>query len=151
LPLLELPEAQWHEVIALNLTALYNCLRAQLRVMAGPGGSIINLASVYGGSGEQLASAFAAAKHGVIGLSRAVALEYGARGVRVNAVAPSFVRSGMAGKVDDATFTRLKALNPLGRFPTAEDVAAMVSWLGSEDAVMVSGSVQLADAGYTAA
>jgi NAD(P)-dependent dehydrogenase (short-subunit alcohol dehydrogenase family) len=149
-PLLDMPEAQWHQTLALNLTGVYHCLRAELRLMVDRGGAIVNMASVFGTVGGPAVSAYTAAKHGVIGLTRSVALDYGPRHVRVNAVAPTFVRTPLTAGLDESTWAHLATLHALRRFPTPEDVAATVAWLGSHDAAAVTGSVHLVDAGFTA-
>lgn len=150
-PLLDMPEEQWHKTISLNLTATFHCMRAELRAMVERGGAIINMASVFGVVGGPHIAAYSAAKHGVIGLTKSAALEYGARQVRVNAVAPTFVRTALTAGLDENMWKHLSTLHALGRFPTCEDVAATVAWLGSDDAASVTGSVHLVDAGFTAA
>jgi NAD(P)-dependent dehydrogenase (short-subunit alcohol dehydrogenase family) len=148
--LLDMPEAQWHQTLALNLTGVFHCMRAELRVMVDRGGAIINMASVFGTVGGPMVAAYTAAKHGVIGLTKATALEYGPRNVRVNAVAPTFVRTALTATLDEATWTHLASLHALRRCPTPEDIAATVAWLGSDDAASVTGSIHLVDAGFTA-
>lgn len=151
-PLIDMPEAQWHQTLALNLTGVFHCLRAELQVMVGQGsGAIVNMASVFGTVGGAMVSAYTAAKHGVVGLSKAAALEVGPSGVRINVVAPTFVRTALTAGLDDATWAHLASLHALKRFPTVQDVAATVAWLGSDDAAATTGSVHLVDAGFTAA
>ena len=151
-PLIDMPEAQWHQTLALNLTGVFHCLRAELQVMVGQGsGAIVNMASVFGTVGGAMVSAYTAAKHGVVGLSKAAALEVGPSGVRINVVAPTFVRTPLTAGLDDATWAHLASLHALTRFPTVQDVAATVAWLGSDDAAATTGSVHLVDAGFTAA
>jgi NAD(P)-dependent dehydrogenase (short-subunit alcohol dehydrogenase family) len=149
-PLLDLPEAQWHQTLALNLTGVFHSLRAELRVMQARGGAIVNMASVFGSVGGAGVSAYTATKHGVIGLTKSAALEYGPRGVRINAVAPTFVRTDLTAGLDEAAWAHLASLHALGRFPSVDEVAATVAWLGSDDAAACTGSVYLVDAGYTA-
>jgi NAD(P)-dependent dehydrogenase (short-subunit alcohol dehydrogenase family) len=151
-PILDMPQAQWHQTLAVNLTGVFHCMRAEIRAMVERGGAIVNMASVFGIVGGANVAAYTAAKHGIIGLTKATALEYGLQQVRINAVAPTFVRTPLtAATIDDEAWQHLTTLHALGRFPTPEDVAATVAWLGSDDASAVTGSVHLVDAGFTAA
>ena len=149
-PLLDLPEAQWHQTLAINLTGIFHCMRAEIRTMVERGGAIVNMASVFGTVGGPMVSAYTAAKHGVVGLTKAAALEYGPQQIRINAVAPTFVRTPLTAEIDDVAWQNLAMLHALRRFPTPEDIAATVAWLGSDDAAAVTGSVHLVDAGFTA-
>jgi NAD(P)-dependent dehydrogenase (short-subunit alcohol dehydrogenase family) len=146
-----LPIEQWNSTIAVNLTGIYFCLRAELPILAaGGGGSVINVASIMGTVAMPNIAAYVASKHGVIGLTKVAAIEYGAKNVRVNAVAPTFVRTALTDTVDDAGWQGLTAMHPLGRMPTVEDVANIVAFLGSHEAASVTGSTYLVDSGYTA-
>jgi NAD(P)-dependent dehydrogenase (short-subunit alcohol dehydrogenase family) len=150
-PLEALPIDQWHSTIAVNLTGVFYCLRAELPILAtGGGGSIINMASIMGIVAMPNIAAYIAAKHGVVGLTKVAAVEYGAKNVRVNAVAPTFVRTALTDTVDDAAWQGLIATHPLGRMPTVDDVADVVAFLGSHEAASVTGSTYLVDSGFTA-
>jgi len=150
------PLDEWRRVIDIDLTGVFLCLRAELAAMeaAGAGGSIVNMASIAGRVGLNGASAYAAAKHGVIGLTQTAALEYAKAGIRVNAVAPGFVdtpilsRSGIP--FDEAAQAKLASRHPLGRLGQPEEIAEAVLWLSSPRAAFVTGTTLFVDGGYLA-
>jgi NAD(P)-dependent dehydrogenase (short-subunit alcohol dehydrogenase family) len=146
------PIEQWHVTISTNLTGIFLCLRAELPIMvAGGGGAIVNMASIMGTVAAPQSGAYVASKHGVVGLTKVAALEYGLKGIRVNAVGPTFVRTPLTDTLDDAAWQGLTSMHALGRIPSVDDVAALVAFLSSDEAASVTGSLHLVDAGYTAA
>ncbi|MFO0601527.1 MAG: SDR family oxidoreductase [Polyangiales bacterium] len=154
-PVAELTEAQWSRTLAVNLTGVFLCMRHELaRMLPQRAGSIINNASILGTVGFANAGAYVAAKHGVLGLTRTAAVECAPTGVRVNAVCPGFIATPMlqgAGLLDDPAARRaLEALHPAGRLGAADEVAAAVLFLASDEAAFVTGHPLLVDGGYVA-
>jgi NAD(P)-dependent dehydrogenase (short-subunit alcohol dehydrogenase family) len=153
-PAADLDEALWDRTIAVNLKGMWLCMKYEIPAMlASGGGAIVNTASVVGLSGRRDTPAYVASKHGVVGLTRATALDYGKRGIRVNAVCPGTIRTAMyVQRVGDdpAIDARLAAETPIGRIGTAEDVAEAVVWLCSGAAAFVTGHCMVVDGGDTA-
>ncbi|UGT54231.1 SDR family NAD(P)-dependent oxidoreductase [Nocardia asteroides] len=140
----------WRRVISVNLDGMFYALRAEIPAMLG-GGAIVNIAStmsvVASGSGI---GAYAAAKHGVLGLTRAAALEYAERGIRINAVGPGVIETPMTEVWDADKKAAQTAQHPLGRFGRAEEVAALVGFLCSEESAFITGAYYPIDGGFTA-
>ncbi len=148
-----LPTQAWDRTIALSLSSTFYCIQAQLGAMlpAG-GGSIVNIASVGGLVSLNRKLAYVSAKHGVIGLTKAICDTYGSRNIRCNAVAPGLIETpGLkaAGTKGNATsIDRFASQIPSGRLGTAEDIARAVLWLASSDAEYANGTVLTVDGGY---
>lgn len=145
--LAETTEALWHEMLCVNLTGVYRCIREALpRILDAGGGRVVNVASTAGLTGYPYVSAYCAAKHGVIGLTRALALEVATKGVTVNAVCPGFTDTDIAkeavanivaktGRTPEQARAELTSRNPQKRLVRPEEVAHTVVWLclpGSE-------------------
>lgn len=152
-PTADYPLDGWAQVIAINLSGVFYGMKYQLPAMLqNGGGAIINMASILGAVGFAGAPAYAAAKHGVVGLTQATALEYSAQGVRINAVGPGFIHTPMISALeeDKAINDMLVAAHPIGRLGRAEEVAELVLWLSSDKASFVTGSYYPVDGGYLA-
>ena len=152
-PTADYPLDGWAQVIGINLSGVFYGMKYQLPAMLkNGGGAIINMASILGAVGFAGAPAYAAAKHGVVGLTQTAALEYSAQGVRINAVGPGFIHTPMISALEDnkAVNDMLVAAHPIGRLGRAEVVAELVLWLSSEKASFVTGAYYPVDGGYIA-
>lgn len=148
--ILECEPSTWDVTLAVNLTGVYNSLKAQIpHIIDAGGGAIVNMASMAGVLAEPRLPAYVAAKHGVVGLTKAVALDFGRRGIRCNAVCPSFIRTPMteAGLTDPAFWEMITARHPIGRLVTAQEVANVTLFLLSTASGGLTGSVHLLDGG----
>ncbi|MDV6278708.1 glucose 1-dehydrogenase [Rhodococcus erythropolis] len=154
-PLHETTEENWNRVIAVNLTGVLLCLKYEITHMLGEGhGSIVNNSSVAGLIGMPYGiSSYAATKHGVIGLTKVAALEYGARGIRVNAVCPGIVRTNILDQaIRDGVVTEQEAaaIAPIRRLASPSEIAEAAAWLCSDAASYVNGHAMAVDGGITA-
>ena len=151
-PLAEYPDDGWDRTIAVMLTGVYHCMKAEIpRMLERGGGAIVNTASGVGLVGYPNQAAYTASKHGVVGLTKVAALDYGSQGVRVNAICPGTARTPM---VDEAVRSfpeiedQLKQLHPIGRIGEAEEIAEAAVWLCSPAASFVLGVALPVDGGY---
>ena len=141
----------WHKVIDVNLHSVFYGLRFGIPAMLEVGGgAIVNMASILGSVGFAGAGAYVAAKHAVIGLTKTAAMEYGDKGIRVNAVGPAFIDTPLLSHMDKETIDWLVGKHPVGRLGRSEEVSALVLFLLSDQASFITGSYHLADGGYTA-
>lgn len=147
------PVADWQRVIAVNLSGVFYGCRYQIAAMrrSGHGGAIVNMASILGTVGFASASAYVAAKHGVVGLTKVAAMENATHGIRVNAICPGFIDTPLVtGAIDQATLAAIAAMHPIGRLGTVQEVSALACFLLSGRASFITGSAHLVDGGYTA-
>ncbi|HMA34011.1 MAG TPA: SDR family oxidoreductase, partial [Chloroflexia bacterium] len=153
-PTAEYPEDIWDRVIAINLKGVWLCMKYEIaQMLTQGGGAIVNTASVAGVSGFPRHAAYAASKHGVVGLTKTAAREYASAGIRINAVCPGFIKTAMLDREVAGNTTRegrLRAAVPLGRLGTADEVAAAVVWLCTGGATFVTGQTLVLDGGMLA-
>lgn len=141
----------WNRVVRTNLDGVFYSMRHELpAIEAAGGGAIVNTASILGSVGFAGSPAYAAAKHGVVGLTQTAGIEYAAKGIRVNAVGPGFIDTPLLQGMEREAYNGLVALHPAGRLGRAEEVAELIVFLLSERASFVHGSYHLVDGAYTA-
>jgi 3-hydroxybutyrate dehydrogenase len=162
-PVEEFPVEKWDQIIAINLSAAFHTIRAAVPGMRARGwGRIINVASAHALTASPFKSAYVAAKHGIAGLTKTVALELATHGVTANAIAPGYVWTSLVERQIPDTMaarglSREAVINdvmlhaqPTKRFVTVEQVAALAAFLASDDAASITGTVQSIDGGWTA-
>ncbi len=147
----EYPIDGWQKVVDINLSGVFYGLRYQIPAMKEKGGSIVNIASILGNTGAKFSPAYVAAKHGVVGLTKAAALEYADKKIRINAVGPGYIKTPLIyNTLDEATLNSLVGLHPIGRLGEAEEIAELILWLASSKSSFVTGAYYPADGGYLA-
>ena len=147
----EYPIDGWQKVIGINLSGVFYGLRYQIPAMLEKGGSIVNIASILGSAGTKLSPAYVAAKHGVLGLTKAAALEYADKNIRINSVGPGYIKTPLVmNSLDKNALDALVGLHPMGRLGESEEIAELILWLASPKSSFVTGSYYPADGGYLA-
>ncbi|HEX6544110.1 MAG TPA: SDR family oxidoreductase [Ktedonobacterales bacterium] len=150
-PVADCAEEQWDRVMAINLKGVWLCMKYEIpRMLAAGGGCIVNNASIVGLTGSRNTPAYVASKHGIVGLTRAAALEYGRAGIRVNAVCPGAIKTQMyldREGDDPENNARIAAANALNRLGSPDDVAGAVLWLCSDASAFVTGHCLVVDGG----
>ncbi|REG81248.1 SDR family NAD(P)-dependent oxidoreductase [Algoriphagus antarcticus] len=144
--------AGWDKVIALNLSGVFYACRYQLEQMVkNGGGNIVNIASIHGKVAAPMSPAYTASKHGVVGLTKNIAAEYGSKNIRCNAVGPGYIATPLLDdNLDDETKAAIAAKSSMNRLGTSEEVAELVVFLNSDKSSFTNGSYIIADGGYTA-
>lgn len=141
----------WQRVINVNLNGVFYCMRNEIPLMQkSGGGSIINMASILGAVGFANSSAYVSAKHAVVGLTQASAIEYATAGIRINAVGPGFINTPMLAALPPDAMAGIAALHPMNRLGASEEVAALVLFLASPAASFITGGYYPVDGGYLA-
>lgn len=145
------PEEAFDRMIAVNLKGVWLCMRAEIRQMLTQGGgAIVNTGSIAGLAGLPTSSAYVAAKHGVIGLTKTAAIEYAEAGIRVNAVCPGYIKTRMTEDTMRRRGEAILAQVPAKRMGNPEEIAEMVVWLCSDRASYVTGAAYNVDGGWMA-
>jgi NAD(P)-dependent dehydrogenase (short-subunit alcohol dehydrogenase family) len=152
-PMADLNEAQWNRILNVNLGGVFLCMKYELELMLkGGGGAIVNTASGAGVKGFKDQAAYVAAKHGVVGLTKAAALDYAPHNIRINAVCPGIIATPMmdrfTGGISEGQ-ERVIAQEPIGRMGKPEEIADAVLWLCSDAASFVVGHAFVVDGGQT--
>ncbi len=143
--------AGWRKVLSINLDGVFYCMRNQIPAMLkSGGGSIVNIASILGQVGFANSSGYVAAKHGVVGLTRASALEYATQGIRVNAVGPGFINTPLLGALPKEALEPIAQMHAVKRLGESDEVAALVTFLASDEASFITGNYYAVDGGYLA-
>jgi NAD(P)-dependent dehydrogenase (short-subunit alcohol dehydrogenase family) len=147
----EYPVDGWKKVIDINLSGVFYGMRYQIPAMLQKGGSIINVASILGQAGTKFSPAYVAAKHGVVGLTKAAALEYADKKIRINSIGPGYIKTPLVmNSLDQSALDALVGLHPMGRLGESEEIAELLLWLASSKASFVTGAYYPVDGGYLA-
>ena len=149
----DLPEADWHRCLNVNLTGVYLCAKAAISAMQkNGGGSIINLSSIYGIVGGEVRAAYVASKGGVTNLTRGMALDYAEDNIRVNCICPGFVETPLVAGVvkTPQEYRNLADRHPMRRLAQPEEIAYGALYLASDESAFVTGIALPIDGGYTA-
>lgn len=148
------PEDSWDRMIAINLKGVFLCMKYELpRMLKSGGGSIVNTSSIAGLVGDGGHPAYAASKHGVVGLTRTAAIQYAKAGIRVNAVCPGVIRTPMTEQLfteSPELKTLMVSQQPIERLAEAEEVARVVVWLCTDEASFITGHPLPVDGGFLA-
>lgn len=154
-PMHELTEKQFEHSIAVNLTGVWHCMKQEIaNMLSNGGGHIINVSSVAGIRGAPMISAYGAAKHGVVSLTKSAAIEYARSNIRVNVVCPSFIDTPMVDSImQDMNEKQKKALvnfNPMRRLGKAKEVSTTIAWMCTDESTFMTGHSVVLDGGLTA-
>lgn len=141
----------WNKVIDINLNGVFFGCKYQLEQMdKNGGGVIVNMASIHGAVAAPMSSAYTAAKHAVVGLTKNIGAEYGQKNIRCNAVGPGYIETPLLEALSPEMLEVLKAKHPMNRLGTSDEVAELVLFLSSEKSSFITGGYYLIDGGYTA-
>jgi len=148
----EYPLDGWKTVMDINLNGVFYGLRYEIpAILKSGGGAIVNMASILGSVGFATAVAYTSAKHALVGMTKVAAMEYAAKGIRINAVGPGFIDTPLLAKnLDAATLKYIAGMHPIQRLGRPEEVSALTCFLLSDRASFITGSYHLVDGGYVA-
>jgi NAD(P)-dependent dehydrogenase (short-subunit alcohol dehydrogenase family) len=150
-PLADYSFEDWHKVIDVNLNSVFYSMKHEIAAMLKTGGgAIVNMASILGSVTFPNAPAYVTAKHGVVGMTKSAAVDYAKKGIRVTAVGPGFIETPLLANLPKEAHDGLKALHPIGRLGTSDEVAALTLFLLSDAASNITGSYHLVDGGFAA-
>jgi NAD(P)-dependent dehydrogenase (short-subunit alcohol dehydrogenase family) len=139
----------WRKVISINLDGVFYCMKNQIpQMLKTGGGSIINMASILGQVGFANSAGYVAAKHGVVGLTKSAALEYATEKIRVNSVGPGFINTPLLSALPKEALEPIAQLHAVKRLGESEEVAALVTFLASDEASFITGNYYAVDGGY---
>lgn len=148
-PLAEVPLDLWHKTISIDLNGLFYGVRAQLQVMLPAGqGTIINMASILGQVGFAGLGPYVAAKHGVVGLTKQIAVDHAAQGIRAISIGPAFIKTGLEAALDADSLAGLDAAHPIGRMGEPDEVGKVVAHVSSDAWSFVNGAYLPIDGGF---
>jgi meso-butanediol dehydrogenase/(S,S)-butanediol dehydrogenase/diacetyl reductase len=148
----ETPE-NFNKMLAVNLVGPFNLSQVAIRHLLKRKGAIVNLASVAGQIGQAYTSSYSASKHGLVGLTKSIAMEYGRQGLRANAICPGGVNTPLIGKINfpkDIDFSLIDRYNFLPWFAEPEHIAGMIAYVASDEARYINGAVLAIDGGISA-
>lgn len=150
-PTAEQSVESWKKVISVNLDGVFYGMRNQIPAMLkSGGGAIVNIASILGQVGFANSAAYVASKHGVVGLTKTAALEYGTQGIRFNSVGPGFIKTPLLGTLPPEALEPIAQLHAVKRLGESNEVAALVTFLVSDEASFITGNYYAVDGGYLA-
>jgi NAD(P)-dependent dehydrogenase (short-subunit alcohol dehydrogenase family) len=147
----ELTDEAWRRILAVNLDGVFYCTRAEIAAMRqGGGGSIVNMASILGSVALRTHVAYTTSKHAVVGLTRGAAVDHAVDRIRVNAVAPGFIRTPLNDVLPPEIVSDVEQATPLARMGEVEEVAELVTWLASDASSFTTAALYHIDGGYVA-
>jgi NAD(P)-dependent dehydrogenase (short-subunit alcohol dehydrogenase family) len=150
-PLGEYPLDGWQKVINVNLSGVFYGMRYQIPAMEAGGGSIVNVSSILGQVGTANSCAYVASKHGLVGLTKAAAIEYAKRNIRINAIGPAYIKTPMlTAALNSEAIDSLNEMHPMGRLGEPKEVAELILWLASPKSSFATGAYYSLDGGYLA-
>ena len=150
-PLADYPLDVWDKVISTNLSGIFYGMKYQIpAILKSGGGTIVNMSSVNGQIAAANSAAYTTSKHGIVGLTKAAALDYAQQNIRINAVGPGVIETPLIKDMPAAQKEAILKMHPIGRLVKAEEVAELVLWLSSEKSSFVTGSYYPIDGGYLA-